>query len=125
MARPRTPTNILKLKGADKRNPSRFIDRENEPQNANPIGEPPESLSDKEREAWRVIVKECIDGVLGEADRQLVAMAAKLMIVVHEDVYQHQQWTLFNKCLTQLGMTPNERSKISIPQKKPKNKFDD
>ncbi len=125
MVRPRQSTNILRLKGADKKNPARFVDRENEPQNANPVGEPPEKLSAAEQEAWRTIVSECIEGVLGEADRQLVAMAAKLMVLVHKEDYQHQQWTLFNKCLAQLGMTPNERSKISVPKKKPKNKFDD
>ncbi|MCP5016294.1 MAG: P27 family phage terminase small subunit [Ketobacter sp.] len=125
MGRPKIPTNILKLKGADKKDPARFIDRENEPENKNPVGDPPEHFTDAECEAWRTIVKESIDGVLGEADRQLVEMSARLMVSIRSEDYYHNHWVLLNKCLGQMGMTPSERTKISVPKKKPKNKFDD
>ena len=80
MGRPRTPTNILKLKGADKKNPARFKDRENEPVNVHPIGKPPTWLNAKEQKAWAMIVKECIAGVLGEADRLAVAVASHRIV---------------------------------------------
>ena len=39
MPAPRVPTNILKLRGADKKNPARIKLRENESENTNPFTE--------------------------------------------------------------------------------------
>ncbi len=123
--RPRTPTNILKLRGAEKNHPERLKERENEPVNKNPIGKPPSWLEAAEKKAWGILVKESIDGVLGEADRTLVAMAAKLMVKMMTDEYTAQELTLLNRCLGQMGFTPTDRTKINIPKEKPKNRFDD
>lgn len=125
MVRPRTPTNILKLRGADKVNPGRLKDRENEPVNKNPIGRPPTWLSKEEKKAWRIIVKESIDGVLGETDRMLVAMASKLSAKMIADKITQQEYAMLNRCLGQMGFTPTDRAKLSVPKTKPKNKFDD
>ena len=100
--------------------------RENEPENVNPLGEPPEFISEDEKKFWRVIEKESIPGVLGEADRQAVAIAAKLLAICHsEDGASSAQINQLTKLLSQFGMTPADRSKISIPKTKDKNRFDD
>ena len=125
MARPRTPTNILKLKGADKVNPGRFKDRENEPKNANPLGEPFAELNDREKEAWKQFASESIDGVLGEADRVALGLAVKLYIKCVDDEATGQEQRQLFSYLSQFGMLPADRSKINLPQEKPKNKFDD
>lgn len=123
--RPRTPTNILKLRGAEKNHPERLKERENEPVNVNPIGRPPTWLTTVERKAWRMIIKTCVDGVLGEADRLAVAVASQIAAMCMTGTADHQDRTLLLRYLGQFGMTPSERSKISVPQEKPKNKFDD
>ena len=126
MTRPRTPTNILKLKGADKVNPGRLKDRENEPANINPLGKAPDYLNKDEIKFWKILEVESIPGVLGEADRQSVAIAAKLLAITHSDEgASSAQINQLTKLLSQFGMTPADRSKISIPGKKQKNIFDD
>jgi len=77
MPRPRKPTNILKLTGADKRHPERMRERENEPENKNPLGDAPADLNKTEAKYWEQIKRESIDGVLGQADRIAVSIAAK------------------------------------------------
>jgi hypothetical protein len=131
--RPRTPTNILKLRGADKAHPGRLKERENEPENNISIGAAPDYLNEQESKAFDLIVKESIDGVLGGADRMAVAQAAKLFVICTGQNFEDgepvkatsNQQNLFFKYLSQFGMTPSDRSKINIPKSKPKNKFDD
>ncbi len=123
--RPRTPTNILKLRGAEKNHPERLKERENEPVNKNPIGRPPTWLTRDERKAWRMIIKECINGVLGEADRLAVAVASQIAAKCMTGEADHQDRTLLLRYLGQFGMTPSERTKIAVPKEKPKNRFDD
>jgi hypothetical protein len=131
--RPRTPTNILKLRGADKVHPGRLKERENEPENNILIGAAPNYLDEQESKAFDLIVKESINGVLGGADRMAVAQAAKLFVICTGQNFEDgepvkatsNQQNLFFKYLSQFGMTPADRSKINIPKAKPKNKFDD
>jgi P27 family predicted phage terminase small subunit len=57
MGRPRTPTNILKLKGSDKNHPGRLKDRGKEPQPEKGQGEPPDWLSPRGRRQYRKLSK--------------------------------------------------------------------
>ncbi len=133
MSRPRTPTNILKLKGADKKNPRRFKDRENEPENINEIGMPPIHLSKMEKAAFNEIVNLSIDGVLGGSDTIAVEMAATLLIKCRGQFKVNGETLLasaaeqgqFFKYLSQFGMTPADRSKISITKKVEYSEWDD
>ena len=125
MARSRTPTNILELKGSFKKDPKRLVERGEEPLNANPIGDAPDWLSEDEVIAWNEIVHDAIDGVLGEADRLAVANASVLCSNIKIKEASAQEQNLFNKYLGQFGMIPSERSKINMPKKKDKNRFDE
>ena len=139
MARPAKPLNVHVLKGTGKSHPDRMRARENEPENINEIGAAPKTLNKIETAAFDEIVKTCIPGVLGEADRIAVEEAARLLIKCrgysanigfkkadHIEVVPATQAerTLFAKYLGQFGMTPSERSKIRIEKPAPKNKFD-
>ena len=128
MSRPRIPTNILEARGSFDSHADRKKARELEPKNINEVGEPPEHLSELESEAFMEIVKLAIPGVLGEADRLAVEMAAVLLIkcrgqyeidgeIVPAMAAEQSQ---FFKYLSQFGMTPANRSAISIipPEKK-------
>lgn len=78
MARLKTPKNILLLRGADKNHPGRMKTRDSEPENTNPIGEPPKWLNEIETKCWRKLAQESIAGVLGEADRTWLELACEL-----------------------------------------------
>ena len=123
--RPRTPTNILKLRGTDKNTPARMRDRANEPVNIEPVGKPFTWLTAAEKRVWRIIVNECIDGVLGQSDRMAIAMCAQLGAKAIAHTATPADKTLLHRYLGQFGMTPSERSRISILKKDPGNKFDD
>jgi len=144
MARPRTPTNILALKGAYKKDPQRLKERENEPENTKPIGEP-KHLTGLEIEFYNEIIDSTIDGVLGAADRIAVEQAAILLVscrnlrTVEKVITEAGEDKVVNipvpaspaeknqlfKYLGQFGMLPADRSKISIAKPKKKNAFDD
>lgn len=138
MARPRTPTNILKLKGADKKNPARMKDRENEPVDPNPIGDPPEHLNKHEKAAWHEIISTTMPGVLVRSDRIALEMAACLLTKLRGqkrirnsrgkmviDRPGPADKTQFFRYLSHFGMMPADRARISIPKEPEKNPFDD
>lgn len=74
MARPKTPTNILEMRGAFKKNPQRR--RKEEPKSALPLGNPPIRLSADVKKIWREIAKQCAPGVLTFADRQAMELVS-------------------------------------------------
>lgn len=78
MPRPRTPTNVWKLKGGDRQHPERMAERENEPEESRPLGDPPESLTDIEAGIWNELADNAIPGVLGQADRGVLESTCKL-----------------------------------------------
>lgn len=126
MARPALPKNVHILKGTAKKDPARMRARENEPENTNPLGKPPEELNTEEKKYFNRLAKEAITGVLGEADRTAVAIAAKLMANFYgEEEFTAAMCAQLTRLLGQFGMTPSERSKINLPSQKKKNSFAD
>jgi len=119
------PKNIFALSSSAKSNPERIKSRENEPENVNPLGAAPEFLTPDQVFAWDWIVRTCIPGVLGEGDEVAVAMAAQLLNLSIKDEATGQDKSLLKGYLAMMGMVPTERTKLSVPKNKPKNKFDD
>lgn len=119
------PKNILIMKGSHKKNPARMKARENEPENVNLLGAAPDSLNAKERVVWARISGEAIPGVLGQADRMAVELACKLFVKIQENTATGVDYNQMIKLLSQFGMSPADRAKISIPKQKKKNPFDD
>jgi hypothetical protein len=81
MARPRTPTKILKDKGAFKKNPQRAIERAAEPEVVGRLGKPPAHMlikapasgfqaAERQRKIWYQIARDC--DWLDRADRMVV-----------------------------------------------------
>src|SRR5688572_11469254 len=110
MARPRTPTNVLDMRGAFKNHPERRKDRENEPVVLEPVGPPPETFSEDQKKAWKDITERCAAGVLTRADSISVEIAAgllarhRLMPLTGTDLSQ------LNSLLGKFGMNPSDRS---------------
>ncbi len=113
MANPRVPTNVKILRGTDKQHPGRL--NVHEPKDDRPIGDAPESLNDAERRAWNEIVSCAIPGVLFRADRIAVESAARLVAKMRASNALAADYSNLRGLLSQMAMTPADRSKIIVP----------
>lgn len=125
MARTRTPEHLRAVKGMDKKNPSRRNDNEPQPPVMG-IGEPPKHLNENQKDIWNEMVLQMPGGVLGSSDRIAFELIAKL---VWESRFNYEEFTgaklaQLNSLLSRFGMTPSDRSKISIPQKKEESRYE-
>ena len=122
--RPRTPTSILDARGAFKNHPERRKLRKDEPVQLPELGDPPKCLDEAEREAWQEVVDCCAPGVLRRPDRLAVEEAARLLAKIRSGEFVHPSLRgRFHSLLGKFGMTPSERSKVSVPQQEPENAF--
>lgn len=89
------------------------------------VGDCPARLEGAEREAWAELVEQVPDRVLTNADRWAAEMACRLMARVWSGDINTGEMGHLIKLLSQLGMTPADRSKINVEPAKPKNEFED
>lgn len=122
MARPRKPTAILELNGAFDHNPARK--RPNEPKQSRPLGDPPGRLPESAVEYWHELVDMVPPGVLTRSDRWAVELAAVTMsrFAIGDEIAA-SELNLLRSLLAALGLTPADRSKLSVPTEKKENKF--
>jgi len=117
MARPRTPRAKAAVEASDKKNPQRFKGRA-EPEAKGPLGKPPIWLKDtaenKAKSAWLLFEHEI--PWLTESHRMLVGMAANIQgrIMAGQEVGV-QAMNLLRQMLGQMGATPSDASKITVP----------
>jgi hypothetical protein len=125
MARPRTPTSVLEIRGAFKANPQRAQDRANEPVVTEPLGEPPKTFTGDQIQAWTDIVNYAPKGVLTSADTLAVERAARLLAKIRMGSASETEGRSFDALLGKFGMTPSDRSKVSVavPTQRPGNPF--
>lgn len=124
MARPRTPTQMKETSGAFKHDPQRRP--QNEPTPKAGIGPAPESLSEYERECWDELNQIIFPGLLGDSDRWAVERCVKLMAKsrLEPDNFTGQNENSLIKFLAAFGMTPADRSRVSVMDtKKTENPF--
>ena len=116
MARPRKTTNILKLKGAFKEHPSRGVARANEPQPTDDLGPPPDHLVAAVRACWLEIVSVAHEGSLCYSDRLAIEHGAHLLAQLRAENWRTNPAILlrFEGFLGRLGLTPSDRSRISV-----------
>ena len=124
MGRPRTPTNVLELRGAFKHDPQRR--RDGEPEGVGEIGEPSERLTELQREAWLEVVALCPVGVLTGSDRVFVDQIAELRALQWEGSITSTDRKILIGLLGKVGMNPSDRASLSVaPKGKPVNEFAD
>lgn len=113
MSRPRTPSNVLELKGAFEKNPNR---RREDPKVEAGLGEPPDYLEDAERAVWAEIEQSAPEGVLSRADRIAVEMLVDLIVRfrARQPLKAAERNHMLN-LLSRLGMTAADRSKVAKP----------
>lgn len=114
MARPRTSTQILELRGAFKAHPNRA--RPGEPKPMGAIGafkQGPTALS----EIWDEIARQTAPGVLTASDRLALEWVCRLMAEIRlkpNEVSVGKIATL-SSLLSKFGFTPADRTRISVP----------
>ncbi len=121
----RTPTKVLELRGSFTHNPSRKRERMNEPIVTNPLGDPPTRLTPEQKNAWLEVSNNCCHGVLTQADRHSLEIAAVLLAEfwVNGVNMKGTHLNTLNTLLSKMGMTPSDRSKVSVPEPKKENPF--
>lgn len=124
MSRPRTPTALHVIRGTKRKHPERMRERENEPVPSGPIGEPPEWLTDEQVKCWHELVSICPPGVLGNSDRLALELTVRLMVESRGD--NGLSGTSIGhliSLLARFGLTPSDRSKVSVTKGDDKNPF--
>ncbi len=121
--RPRTPTNILKMRGAFLNHPERAKDRENEPVCLEPIGNPPSTFTGDQLQAWKEIIGYAAEGVFVRTDTLAVERAAVLLAKIRAGHASEGEGRQFDSFLGRFGMTPADRSKVQVQKKTATNPF--
>lgn len=119
MARPRTPSNVLDMRGSFKKHPDRARERAGEPEATDDIGDPPDWFSPEQDACWREIVALAHAGTLSQADRLIVEHGANLLAQLRASDWEVHPTLLirWEGFLAKLGMTPSDRSKVSAALK--------
>ena len=119
MARPRTATKILELKGAFKVNPERKRPAEPEGRAGFPA-RAPAGLTKFQKQAWAEIVKAVPDGVLTGSDLPAVKMVVSLYAEFLEEGIKMPYQHMARLCteMGKLGLNPSDRARLSIEKPK-------
>lgn len=115
MARARIPTNLLLIRGAGKKNPSRLAARAGEPAGIGELGAPPSHLSQEVAACWVEISALIPAGVACRSDRLALELAAS-SLAQFRAVGGLLPAPLLLRLETQLsrfGLSPSDRSKVS------------
>lgn len=125
MARNRTPSNVLEMSGAHKRHPERK--RKHEPVPKAGIGPAPAAWDENLRKAWDEVVAITPAGVLGDSDRIALEVLVRLLVEYRENPksFTTSRLTPLVSLLSRFGLTPADRTRISVPSGKGGNEFDD
>ncbi|MFY9952379.1 hypothetical protein [Bradyrhizobium sp.] len=113
MSGPRTPTAVLELRGAFRRNPNRLKDRKYEPIVVTPLPKPSKYLTKAAMAAWTEM--ESWGFWLTSADQFLVAIAATLIARYRIDELKSGDVSLLIGLLGKLGFSPRERGALNLP----------
>lgn len=113
MARPRTPTAVLELRGAFKNHPSRLKERQYEPLVTTALPEPPERLPRPVKLAWQEMQSRGF--WLTSADRFLVEIAATLMTRYRFSEIKSGDVSQLIGLLGKIGFSPKERGALNLP----------
>lgn len=118
MPNPRKPMAIKQIQGTADRNKQR--QNPNEPTPTRGIGPAPEHLGEQLGQVWDEVVSQMYAGVLGEADRIALETMVRLINLMRTDfdTMTAAQLARLNGLLSQFGMTPADRTKISVPKNK-------
>lgn len=127
MGRPRKSAAILEMTGATRKHPSRYADRDQEPETKGPIGEPPEEFVKDSANGvklvalWCKLVDESPIGLLTVSDREYLADVCRVGVEAKRTGTKGylRALEIYGKMLKGLGMTPEGRAIRGIGGKAP------
>lgn len=115
MARPRTPTALLELRGSFKRNPSRGRDRTGEPRPTAPLPGPPNHFTREQKAVWAEVA---LYGTwLTSPDQFMLAIAVVLLDKHRRSDIDYKEVPHLVSALSLLGFNPRDRAKINVPER--------
>jgi hypothetical protein len=115
MPRPRTPLAKAKATGRTLHHPKRFKNRK-EPTVKDLLGKPPKWMKDVSQiEAWQTLASEI--PWLNSSHRAIVSIASQVFgkQIAGEEISVNAL-NLLRLCLSQMGATPTDASKITLPE---------
>jgi hypothetical protein len=126
MSRPRTATEILEARGAFAKNPQRRRPPEPKPTNALRKN-PPAHLNDGQKQAWRRIVRIAPPGILMNADEIMLELVSCLLAEFMADPVGMTTARIarLERQLGKLGLSPQDRMNLEIPEPERPNPFDE
>jgi hypothetical protein len=113
MGRTRTPTAVLELRGAFKRNPDRLRARQHEPLVTTALPAPPPSLPKPVKQAW--LEMQLRGFWLRSPDKYLVEIAATLMARYRFSEIKSGDVSQLIGLLAKIGCSPKDRSGMNLP----------
>jgi hypothetical protein len=113
MGRTRTPTSVLKLRGAFINHPSRGRDREFEPRVTTALPEPPKYLTGATTATW--LEMKARGYWLTSADQFLMEITATLMARYRIEELKSGDVSMLIMLLGKIGFSPSERGKMVSP----------
>ncbi len=118
--RPRKATKIKELQGTLQ--PCRI--NYDEPVPVGVLGAPPADLDQDEKRAWLEISESIPPGVATSADMLWVEIVARNMAAFRRGVITSYGMSALMRGLSQLGMSPADRSKIVVKKEEKNGRFD-
>lgn len=110
MPRPRLTQHQAAVTGADRKDPQRFKNRATP--TTQPLGEPPERLSEPVRAAWLDLAADL--PWLARSDRKMLELTAQLSVMAQAPDAPVSVFAQMRLCLSSLAATPVDRSKIAV-----------
>jgi len=114
MSRPRTPTEILDVRGSFIANPARAHEREHEPTSDRPLGEPPARLSEECKAVWHEVAAQMLPGVCKVSDRQMFEVLVRLIAKIRAGAIRMTELSTLISLCGRFAMSPADRSKVTV-----------
>jgi hypothetical protein len=124
MGRPRTPTAVLEASGAYVKNPSRAIDRIDEPRPTTPLGPPPATFLGQFNDApkllaiWHELEAQMIEGVATGCDRFAFENLCRLELRCRSSRAKTGDFAQAKAYLSEFGLTPAGRTRVAARKAK-------
>lgn len=125
MPRPRKPTADLAARGAFKKDPQRARAREGEPEGNGHLPPPPDYFNDDQRAAWFELASRAPVGVITGSDAHCLELMACILVNIRtlKGDAPAAMFAQFRSYSAGFGMTPADRSRISLGKQDAANPF--
>jgi hypothetical protein len=121
MPAPRKTTKQHELSGQLAARPQRFAEQgrgDSEPKPDPVVGNAPRHLNKAQQTIWRELMEQIPPQVATKADRVVIEIAVRMIDRMrnHTEEMRSGDYATLSRCLSQLGMTPADRSKIKVAE---------